>query len=680
MASVVRSFDVFDTVLTRRIGDPHAMADLIARRLELSGTSRTPVAGVALAAARRRHERRLIDLTDRHPTLRAIWAEVASALGVDDAQAEAWACAEEELEREVTVAVPGAHAMLEAARAEAGGRVVFVSDTPHSEAVVRDLLEAQGLAQDDDLVFTSSERGATKSRGGLFEVVTAVLGAGPGTSYVHTGDNRRSDLASPRLEGWEGRLVTGGALTRYESLLEKHATASGGLTSWLAGSSRLARLEAAERGVGTPVGAVAAGVLGPVLVGFALWVLGQARARGVRRLYFVARDGEVMLAAAREVLSELAPDVELRYLHGSRQPWVLGACATSEPILAHWAQGRADFTARTTIERTGLGVAQVHEATGFAAAAPGRADTPLTAAERAELAGLLQAEPLVSLVREAAAGSAARTTAYLRQEGLLDGTPSALVDAGWSGRAAAALDQLLVAAGGQPVPHLFVGLLGSAAETDVRRGVTLVPWLFDRQRLPGSTAGLHDPHVLVEMLCAGTEGRTVDYETGPDGVVRPVLDRPHNDAVLRWGLRDVQEVAVRTAALVAPHLTTADVHTDTAAWARDVLSAFWIHPTPGEAEAWGSFPGEEEIWPPLLPLAQRLTGREMAGRLARGERSLRRNNSWRAGSALASSQPWRGLLQAKAWSEEARPRARRLPRRVRLAVAARRGAGRRRTY
>ena len=56
-------------------------------------------------------------------------------------------------------------------RARAQGLVVFVSDTPHSEEVVRGLLAAQGLATDADLVFTSSERGATKSRGGLFEVV-----------------------------------------------------------------------------------------------------------------------------------------------------------------------------------------------------------------------------------------------------------------------------------------------------------------------------------------------------------------------------------------------------------------------------------------------------------------------------------------------------------------------------
>lgn len=673
----VSSFDVFDTVLTRRVGAPEVVLDLLAERLAApspagaSPDAGTPVAPAVLAAARRRHERRLIDLTDRHPTLRAIWSEVALALGCPAERAEAWARAEEDLDRELTVALPGAAAMLAEARER--GRVVFVSDTPHSEDVVRELLDAAGLWADGDRVFTSSARGATKSRGGLFAVVAAELGLDGDAVVVHAGDNHRADLASPRLEGWSSRLLPAGRLTRYESMLERHSAESARLTSWLAGASRLARLEARGHGVPTAVADVAAGVTAPMLVGYALWVLGQARARGLRRLYFVARDGEVMLAAARPVLAALAPDLELRYLHGSRQPWVLGACATSDVILEHWAQGRTDFTARTTLDRVGLTPERAHALTGFGGAAPGRADTPLTSAERAELAGLVRSEPLLTDVRRAAAASAERTTAYLRQEGLLDDVPFGLVDAGWSGRAAAALDTLLVAAGGRPTTHFFVGLLGAASEGALREGVELVPWLFDRQRLPGSTRGLHDPNVLVEMLCAGTEGRTVDYDVDPaSGRVVPVLARPDNEKALAWGLREAQATAVRTATLVAPALTPAMAHVDTAAFAWDGLAAFWGHPTDAEVAAWGTFPGEEEIWPPFAPLARRLTTRALVERVRRGETSLRVNDTWRAGTATASPQPWRGLLRAKAWTDDHRPRLRRLPRRLRLALAARR--------
>lgn len=666
--ATVHSYDVFDTVLTRRVGDPEAVITVLAQRLAQAG--RLPVTAAVFAAARRRHERRLNRLSEAHAPLREVYAETAAALSVDAAQGQDWCEAEVALERELTVPVPGALEMIEKSRAE-GVRVAFVSDTPHSEATLRELLGAHGLATDDDLVITSSQRGVTKSKGGLFTAVAEMLG--DTETFWHRGDNQRSDFESARAEGWDSAVLPRARLTRYERLLEREATATDGLTSWLAGSSRLARLEAYERGVAAPVADVAAGSMAPMLVGYALWTLGQARLRGLKRLYFVARDGEVMLEVARQVIGRLAPDIELRYLHGSRQPWVYGACATSEPILAHWAQGRTDFTARTTVSRLGLTPEQVFAETGFAPASPERADTPLSADDRVRLAELLQSEPLVSTVRAGAAESAERTIAYLRQEGLTDGTPSALVDAGWSGRAAAALDHLLVTAGAAPVPHLFVGLLGSAAEEDLRRDVTLVPWLFDRQRHPGSTAGLHAPNVLVEMFCAGTSGRTVDYEIDPaDGTARPVLDRELNDPSLDWGLREIQAIAVRVAELLAPHLDAQAGHLDSTAYVWEVLRAFWTHPTKAEVAAWGSFPGEEEIWPPFMPLAQQITAPAMLKRALRGEKTMRPNNTWRAGSAVASNHPWRGLLRLRAWREENDARIRRIPRRIRMAWATRR--------
>ena len=43
------------------------------------------------------------------------------------------------------------------------------------------------------------------------------------------------------------------------------------------------------------VAQVSSGVLAPFMVGYALWVTAQARLRGIKRLYYVARDAEVML-------------------------------------------------------------------------------------------------------------------------------------------------------------------------------------------------------------------------------------------------------------------------------------------------------------------------------------------------------------------------------------------------
>ncbi len=657
------SFDVFDTLLVRRVGAPEAVFDVLAQRLEL------PVAPDVFASARHRAEVRLEGLLGRHPTLAEVYAEVSDALLLPAERVAELVQAEEALDLELVTPLPGADALVEAARA-AYDRVLFLSDTPHSEDFVRTLLTRAGLARTEDLVRTSAGCPHSKSRGGLFTAVAQELW--PAT-FTHLGDNRRSDVAAARAEGWAASWAPLGRLTRYEQILERHADASASTTSWLAGAARLARAESARDGVLTPIAEVASGVLGPILVGYALWVAGEARRRGIKRLYYVARDGHVMLQAARPVLARLAPELELRYLHGSRQPWIFGASATDEVALQRWVTPRRDFTARTTLSRVGLAVEEAHALSGHPLTDPRRADVALSADERTQLAELIRSAPLDEVVRRNADLTAQQTLAYLAQEGILDGVPYALVDAGWEGRTAAAFDQLVRRGGGTQAEHFVIGMLPSAADPREESGVRMTPWLFDRQRHPRDWADFQAPNLLIEMMCAGTTGRTLGYKVGDDGV-RPVLAAPDNDPVLQWGLPEMQAVAVRTAELAAAYLPSGSAHVDLRPAVAEVMRAFWLHPTDAEAHAWGSFPWEEEIWPPFVPVAQRLTTPDVVARLRRGDRQIRRNNSWRAGSAAVSSPPWRMLLKARAWQAAQRDRIDRIPRRLRLEIAARRRA------
>ena len=477
------------------------------------------------AAARKRFETQLTGTLGRHATLREIHGAVATALSADEASGETWAAAEEDLERTLTVPVPGAQERIASARA--AGRVVFVSDTPHSEEFLASLLVQHGLARTDDAVFTSSERGVSKSHGGLFHLVGEAVGGDP--EFRHVGDNPRSDVAAARVEGWPGTLAPGGQLFRYERLLEQSSEATDGVTSWLAGASRLARLEAAQRGVPAPQAEVGSGVLAPLLVGFALWVVAQARQRGVRRLYYVARDGEVMLAVARHVIGHLAPEIELRYLYGSRKPWIFGATATSDEFLDDWVMAKPDYTARTLLARVDLTPEQVFDVARLSSCHGDSADRALTPDERVELAETLRREPLLSMVRERGAVAAEQTLRYLRQEGLMDGTPSALVDAGWGGRRRRR-STTCCARRAPPRSSTSSSASGGLARTYERRGTShLVPWLFDEQVHPASTDRLPSSHTLIEVLCAGTVGRTLGYEVVEDES-RPVLAAPGQPA------------------------------------------------------------------------------------------------------------------------------------------------------
>ena len=213
---------------------------------------------------------------------------------------------------------------------------------------------------------------------------------------------------------------------------------------------------------------------------------------------------------------------------------------------------------------------------------------------------------------------------------------------------------------------------GATAHDLSRRGQSsIVPWLFDEQAHPRSGNRLPEAHTLIEMFCAGSVGRTLGYEYDGHHAL-PVLAAQRNQPVLDWGLERVQQTAVRVAEIAAPLLSEEELRLDTRDVVLSLLRAFWVHPTPSEATAWGSFPWEEETNTPFSPLAQRLTTRDVLARLMRGERQIRRVNSWRAGSAIVSNEPWRSVIRARAWQLANRERLARLPRRVRIELASRR--------
>ena len=70
---------------------------------------------------------------------------------------------------------------------------------------------------------------------------------------------------------------------------------------------------------GDPAGAVAGLVLAPALGGFTQWLLAWAKGRGIKRLYFLARDGYCFLRAARSLSAALGLGLDCRYLCCSRQ-------------------------------------------------------------------------------------------------------------------------------------------------------------------------------------------------------------------------------------------------------------------------------------------------------------------------------------------------------------------------
>lgn len=182
----------------------------------------------------------------------------------------------------------------------------------------------------------------------------------------------------------------------------------------------------------------------PVITEYVEWVLDEAIASGKKRLYFLARDGYMMYLMAQKLAGARESEIELRYLKVSRfairnaEYYFIGRDA-----LDTLCMGGIDITFEKIMKRAGL---TGEEALHIAELAE-RTESYKTALNYRRLRKLKeelsQIEELFIYIKRHSEACYKTTAAYLRQEGLLDEVPYALVDSGWAGSLQLSIQRVL---------------------------------------------------------------------------------------------------------------------------------------------------------------------------------------------------------------------------------------------
>lgn len=112
------------------------------------------------------------------------------------------------------------------------------------------------------------------------------------------------------------------SLNRYEQTLRHSTVGPERLRSLAAGISRFLRLsKALEEEHLKTIWDTAASVAGPVFFFFVYWVLETAKKQGIKRLYFLSRDGKIFLEIAETIKKYWPYNIDCRYLYSSRELW-----------------------------------------------------------------------------------------------------------------------------------------------------------------------------------------------------------------------------------------------------------------------------------------------------------------------------------------------------------------------
>ena len=604
-SETIRTFDVFDTLMTRAVGRPSDVFLLLGRVLADAGwlSSRSPhaFAGARIAADRRAHANG--GGREAGVGLREIWQELCHALDLPAEHIDAFVAEELAVEARVLRGVDPVVEVLR--RARSSGRVALLSDTYLSVEQLVGLLRGCGIELTPEEVFTSRDARAVKGTGRLFEVAAAALHVRP-EQLVHLGDDQHADIRGAQKAKVKAQYVGLGRNTRYEVLLGDHGARSDGLASALAGAARLARIrsEPVPKDL-APVVEVSAGVAAPIVLAYAMWLLQRATDEGVDRVYFLARDGQVVYEVCRRIGPSLGWPVDrLRYLRCSRVALTAPLLIDDSGSASAWAWTHLEHaSAAEVLDRVGGDVEAM--AGELDRLGIDDASLPLDERQREVLLASLADGPAADAMNARVTQQRGLVHDYLAQEGFLDDMSVATVDLGGRGSQFQALALARQQAGVGP-PTGFYGYLLRAPEPPLYPDQEHA-WLFDQRRNVGS-ARFPGFVSMLEAFFAADHGSVRAYRATEGRIVADCNDPAGPKA--EWASGPMRRAIILAAEELLLDQPLVHPQADVRPAVLEVARRFWLEPTSAEVRAWGGFPFEDGD--PVQPLARPASAREAA--------------------------------------------------------------------
>lgn len=262
---------------------------------------------------------------------------------------------------------------------------------------------------------------------------------------------------------------------------------------------------------------ITAEVFSPAILAYAVSMVRDAAARGVRRIYFLARDGYTLKRAAEQVCAVCGISLECRYLYCSRL-----SLRTAEYFLDEDASmkrlqnGCARLTENTLFSRIQLNGEE--RAAVLADISREGSDAVLTRSEAEELCRKLRESVVFDSIMDIKSKKAfERTMDYFNVEGLFSEDTVYIADSGWCGSVQQSISTLIRAAGAkQRVFGYYFGLF--AAPNEVRRNSRCF-YFSPKNNLLRKARFCNN---LIEIALSAPHPMTVGYEY-TEGGIEPVF-------------------------------------------------------------------------------------------------------------------------------------------------------------
>ncbi|WP_101876313.1 hypothetical protein [Lachnoclostridium edouardi] len=337
----------------------------------------------------------------------------------------------------------------------------------------------------------------------------------------------------------------------------------------------------------SPIENVMAQVGGPVIYLYILWVLKEAEKKHIKRLYFLARDGQIFYEVAKIICEHRNIDIDCRYLYCSRLAWrVPQYFLMKESCLDYICQRSMNLSIQKIFDRTLLDDRQVNDLCIKLGIDKSNMHRVLNHDELAPLRNrLYNSAEFLEAVYSKSEEMFDSTIKYMEQEGLLDEIKFALVDTGWVGSMEKSLGELLSYKKKKPksIVGFYFGMFQEPKDTCHE----YQSFLFSANK------GLWRKTVfnnnLLECMCGASHGMTVGYKE-IDGKWEPVFSSEKNLNSVNWNVNRNHRIICKYAEYACAQDKNINIsYSDSIKLVSKLAEIFMMRPTKEEADQYGRY-------------------------------------------------------------------------------------------
>ncbi len=491
------SFDIFDTTLIRKCGNPENIFYLLANKLYPNDKAKREDFIVWRKRAPQIVQKKLkkIELT-----LHDIYT-AEGVVSFNEYDVQTLINKELETETENLTSNPSITELINQKRRD-GYKIAFISDMYIDSLTLRKILEKQCQIKPEDNVYVSCEIQARKDSGLLYQYVKQQLNP---KIWEHYGDNRYSDVKIAQKNGIKATLVDTHNNT-LEQRLEQLASQNPAFKelSLLTGISKTARLQN-----NNPFATIAANYVASAYVPFVKWIFEIAKKENIKTLYFLSRDSYILQKIAESIPHD---EIELKYLFVSRRSLMRPYMYDSKPedylkiVDRHTLIGR---DVKHMLWQLLLTSEELKEKYGFEY----KYQRIKSSEEETDFINSIYNSKLTPDFQAEAQKEQEILLRYFEQEGVTFDNKKAFVDVGWLGTSRLMINAILQRNGFKPVDFIYYGTRNDVYPTEYGKYYSY---------FPAGTLNTNMTSVIENYYSASPYPTTIGYKE-IKGILEPVF-------------------------------------------------------------------------------------------------------------------------------------------------------------